>query len=99
MNRSFKQTGFPSPANDYIAKNLNLNELLIKHPSATYFIRFKGSPKFNVMPNDLLIVDKALNPSLEQLVIVTKENGFKLEKYTNNTPQIWGTVTSIIRHA
>jgi SOS-response transcriptional repressor LexA len=34
--------GFPSPAQDYVEKTLDLNEHLIAHPSATYFVRVQG---------------------------------------------------------
>ena len=34
--------GFPSSAENYIDKTLDLNELIIKHPAATFFIRVKG---------------------------------------------------------
>ncbi len=34
--------GFPSPAQDYVEDRLDLNKLLIKHPSATYFIKVSG---------------------------------------------------------
>lgn len=29
--------GFPSPADDFIEKTLDLNDLVIKHPQATFF--------------------------------------------------------------
>jgi DNA polymerase V len=29
--------GFPSPADDYLQKQLDLHEHLIKHPAATFF--------------------------------------------------------------
>lgn len=31
--------GFPSPATDYVEKMLDLNELCVQHPAATYFLR------------------------------------------------------------
>ena len=34
--------GFPSPAHDYIERTLDLNELCIRHPAATYFVRAEG---------------------------------------------------------
>ena len=39
--------GFPSPADDYIEKSLDLNEHLIKHPAATFFVRVEGSSMIN----------------------------------------------------
>ena len=98
MPPQLRHTGFPSPADDYISKNLNLNELLIRHPSATYFIKFRGTPRFNVLTNDLLVVDKSLHPKQNQLVITVTDNEFHLEKFSHKTPEIWGTITNIIRH-
>ncbi len=34
--------GFPSPAEQYLEPPLDLNELLVKRPAATYFVRVQG---------------------------------------------------------
>lgn len=34
--------GFPSPAEDYVDKRLDLNELLIRNLAATFFVRVDG---------------------------------------------------------
>jgi len=44
---TFVSCGFPSPAQDYVEKRIDLNELLVQHPSATYF---KGIPFFYELP-------------------------------------------------
>ena len=51
--------GFPSPATDYIEDDIDLNSYLIKHPSATFFVRVKGDSmiKAGIHNNDILIVD------------------------------------------
>jgi DNA polymerase V len=41
------QAGFPSPAEDYLDRALDLNELLIAHPAATFFIRVAGDSMQN----------------------------------------------------
>lgn len=63
--------GFPSSAENYIDKTLDLNELLIKHPSATFFIRVKGDSmeKAGIKTNDILIVDRAVSVSHNKIVI------------------------------
>lgn len=38
--------GFPSPADDFIDKKLDLNEFLIKHPAATFFVKVNGNSIF-----------------------------------------------------
>lgn len=39
---SLIHAGFPSPADDYVDRVLDLNELVIQHPAATYFVRVAG---------------------------------------------------------
>ncbi|MDP8231846.1 MAG: translesion error-prone DNA polymerase V autoproteolytic subunit [Candidatus Zophobacter franzmannii] len=65
------QAGFPSPAQDYIEKALDLNEFLIQHPSATYFIRVDGYSMTNagINPGDILIVDRSLEPAHNKIII------------------------------
>jgi DNA polymerase V len=36
------EAGFPSPADDYIEGSLDLNQHLVKHPAATFFVRVSG---------------------------------------------------------
>ncbi|HTR00537.1 MAG TPA: translesion error-prone DNA polymerase V autoproteolytic subunit [Candidatus Acidoferrum sp.] len=63
--------GFPSPADDYIADWLDLNEHLIKHPAATFFARASGTSmvEAGIMDKALLIVDRSLKPKQGDVVI------------------------------
>jgi DNA polymerase V len=63
--------GFPSPAEDYIDKRLDLNEHLIKHPAATFFVKAAGHSMINagIHDGDTLIVDRALEPADKKIVI------------------------------
>ena len=63
--------GFPSPAEDYIDKSLDLNEHLIQHPAATFFIRVEGHSMINagIHNGDMLIVDRTLEPVDKKIVI------------------------------
>ena len=65
------QAGFPSPAEDYMDKKLDLNEHLIKHPSATFFVKVEGHSMINagIHNGDTLIVDRALDPADKKIVI------------------------------
>ena len=65
------QAGFPSPGDDYIEKNLDLNELLIKNPSATFFVKVEGDSMVNAGINsgDTLVVDKAIEAKDKSIVI------------------------------
>jgi len=63
--------GFPSPAQDYIEETLDLNQHLISHPMATFFVRVDGYSMVNagIYPGDILIVDRALEPAHKKIVI------------------------------
>ena len=63
--------GFPSPADDYIEKTLDLNDLLIQKPAATFFVRAEGESMLGagIHPNDILVVDRSLEPVVGKIVI------------------------------
>jgi DNA polymerase V len=63
--------GFPSPADDYIEKTLDLNDLLVKKPAATFFARAQGESMFGagIHPNDILVVDRSIEPTPGKIVI------------------------------
>lgn len=56
--------GFPSPADSYIERTLDLNTYLVKHPAATFFLRVQGESMTGagIHDGDLLIVDRSLEP-------------------------------------
>jgi DNA polymerase V len=63
--------GFLFPADDYLESKLDLNDYLIKNPSATFFLSVTGDSMINagVHPGDILIVDRSLNPKHRSIVI------------------------------
>lgn len=65
--------GFPSPAENEIEKDLDLNEYLIKHPAATFFLRVSGTSmiKAGIHHNDILVVDRSLEPMNGKVVIAS----------------------------
>ncbi|HEY9759667.1 MAG TPA: translesion error-prone DNA polymerase V autoproteolytic subunit [Oculatellaceae cyanobacterium] len=68
--------GFPSPADDYLDKSLDLNALLIKNKVATFFMRVEGDAlaATGVRHGDMLIVDRSIN-AVAGKVVVAVANG------------------------
>ncbi len=64
--------GFPSPATDYVEDDIDLNSHLIKNIPSTFLIRVQGKSMDNVgiYDEDLLVVDRSLNPKNFSTVIV-----------------------------
>ena len=94
--------GFPSPADDYMEGALDLNEHVIKHPSATYFVRASGDSMIGagIFNGDLLIVDRSLEASSGKVVIAEVDgqltvkrllklnDGFSLQSENSSYPPI-----------
>lgn len=74
--------GFPSPAQQYLESPLDLNELMVPHPTGTYFVRVDGDSMINagIHHNDILVVDCTLN-AVNGSIVVARVNGEALVKY------------------
>lgn len=96
------QTGFSSPATHYTEPRIDLNDVLIENASSSFYVRAidDSFSDFNVFKDDVLIIDKALTPKKDQLVIIIQDDAFKIIKIeTGNTAefQLWGVITYIIK--
>lgn len=67
------QAGFPSPAEGWVEKSLDLNELCIKHPDASYFVRVAGDSMIDagITDGDILLIDRAI-PAVHGAVVVAR---------------------------
>ena len=74
--------GFPSPADDYLEDNINLQQLLIHNPSATYLLRVRGDSMrdANISDGDILVVDRSLKPSNNQIIIGLLNDEFTVKR-------------------
>jgi len=77
--------GFPSPADDYKEKSLDLNEHLIKHPAATIFVKANDDSmiKAGIFHGDLLIVDRSLKPCDKKVVIALHDGSMLVRRFRN----------------
>ena len=85
------QAGFPSPADSYIDKTLDLNELLISHPAATFFVRVIGDSMKNasILSGDVLVVDRSLEPSDSSIVVAVVNGEFTVKKLVKKEGRIF----------
>lgn len=84
------QAGFPSPADDSIENRLDLNELMIRHPSATFFVRVTGNSMqgANICDGDILVVDRSLTASNGKIVVAILNGEFTVKRLKMNHNQI-----------
>ena len=74
--------GFPSPATDYIEEKIDLNQLLIKSPSATFFVRVEGESMTGafIPPRALLVVDRSVRASSGDIVVAVVNGEFTVKR-------------------
>ena len=76
------KAGFPSPADDFLENRLNLNELLIEHPEATFFVQVSGDSMINagIHSGDKLIVDRSLQARNGDVIVAVIDNEFTVKR-------------------
>lgn len=74
--------GFPSPADDHIERELDLHELLIEHPAATFYVRMTGESLKNIgmLHGDILIVDRSLEAKHRDIVVAVVNGEFTVKR-------------------
>ncbi len=74
--------GFPSPAEDLGAKRIDLTQLLITHPQATYFLRASGHSmeEAGISDKDILVVDRAIKPRHNHVVVAVVDGDFTVKR-------------------
>ena len=65
--------GFPSPANDYLEGEIDLNRYLIKNPLATFIVKSQGNSMLQAGSHsgDLLIVDRSIKAKNNSIVVAS----------------------------
>jgi len=83
--------GFPSPADDYLDKKLDLNEYLIKHPASTFFVRVDGDSMIDagIHSGDILIVDRALEPTGNSIVIAVIDGDLTVKRIKKTNDKLF----------
>jgi DNA polymerase V len=74
--------GFPSPATDFAEDSLNLDDYLIEHQEATFFVRVTGNSMtgFGIHDGDLLVVDRSKTPADRQIIIAVIDGAFTVKQ-------------------
>ncbi|KGM38699.1 repressor [Aquabacterium sp. NJ1] len=73
--------GFPSPADDFAARRIDLTEVLIAHPQATFLLRAQGwsMKDAGIGDGDMLVVDRAISPRHNHIVVAVVDGEFTVK--------------------
>ena len=77
------QAGFPSPADDYVARGLDLNEHLVRNPDATFYWRVAGDSMRDagIGDGDILVVDRAREPRPGSIVVAFVDGEYTCKRF------------------
>lgn len=83
--------GFPSPAGDFIDEGIDLNKVLIKHPSATILGRVKGQSMqdIGIDDGDLIIIDRSIEPTDGKIAVCYIDGGFIVKRIKIDKDCCW----------
>src|SRR5258706_6374486 len=83
MRERRETSGFPSPAEDHIEETLDLQQLLIKRPAATFYVEMEGNAMrgLGIFAKDILVVDRSQTPVLNSIVIVVLDGEMLVRRW------------------
>lgn len=83
--------GFPSPADDHLDLPVDLNEYLVKHPAATFYVRVQGDSMdgAGIHQGDLLIVDRAESYGTGSIVLAVLDGEFTVKKLMKKNESLY----------
>ena len=78
----FVHASFPSPADDYKERPLDLDELVIQHPEATFYVKVSGESMKDagIDDGDVLVVDRAINATHNAIIVAVLNGDFTVKR-------------------
>lgn len=85
------RAGFPNPAEDARGLPLDLNELVVRHPVSTYYLRVEGDSMTGagIVQGDIVVVDKSLQPKNGDIVVAAVDGDFTLKHLKRQGNKAW----------
>lgn len=83
--------GFPSPGDNYVERRLDLNEHLVRHKEATFFVRVNGDSMTGagIFDGDLLVVDRAVSPEAGRIVVAAINGELVVKRLKLDDGRVW----------
>lgn len=73
--------GFPSPADDFTVKRIDITAELITHPQATFLLKVSGDSMKDagIFDGDMIVVNRAIKPRHNQVVVAVVDGEFTVK--------------------
>lgn len=75
--------GWPSPADDYVERFIDLNEELVDDDVSTFFVRVRGRSmrKLGIHDGDTLVVDRSVEPTDGSVIVAALDGELTVKRY------------------
>ena len=83
--------GFPSPADDFIEMEINLQDYIVKNKEATFCVKVEGTSmtKAGINSGDIMIVDRSLHPKHNDIVLAVIDGEFTVKRIAVNDENLY----------
>lgn len=87
------ETGFPSPAGDHLEKALSLEDLIVRRPTSTFYVRVEGEAmeSFGIHNRDILVIDRSLTAQNGSIIIVSLDEEIVIRQFIKQGTRIFLT--------
>jgi DNA polymerase V len=84
------KAGFPSPAEDFGGDRIDLAQILMTHPQATYFMRADGRSmeSFGIHDKDVLVINRAKRPRHGHIVVASVDGDFTVKQLSKKLGKV-----------
>lgn len=83
--------GFPSPADDYLEDEVSLQQLIIRNPSATFYVRCQGDSMIDagIHDQDIMVVDRSVDAADGKIIVAVLNGELTVKRLSKKKKEIW----------
>lgn len=93
--------GFPNPALESADVPLDLNKLVVKNPTSTFYMRIGGDDweGLGIRKDDVVVIDRSVEPQKNHLVVVAVAGELIITRFDHlsEEAELWGVITHLIQ--
>lgn len=78
--------GFPAPGDDQVERVLDINDLVVKNPASTFFVRVEGDSMTGagIFSGDVLVIDRSVEVRDGQIVVAAVNGEMVVKRLKNS---------------
>ena len=94
------ETGFPSPAGDHLEKALSLEDLIVRRPTSTFYVRAEGNAMIasGIHDGDILVIDRSLTARNGSVIVVSLDEEVLIRRLAKKGSRVF-LVSGDVRYA